>query len=88
MVQWRSGGAFRFCNKSLGLSRVEARFSLTSYNGVNTIIDPSHIPVAYFIIGRKTPPQNLRTLGISLAVGRLTLNQVAEVRILDPQPVF
>ena len=30
---------------------------------------------------------NLPLLGISLAVGRLTLDQLGQVRILDPQPV-
>ncbi len=28
-----------------------------------------------------------RALGISLAVGRLTLDQLGQVRILDPQPL-
>ena len=30
----------------------------------------------------------MNLLGISLAVGRLTLDQLGQVRILDPQPVF
>jgi hypothetical protein len=30
---------------------------------------------------------NSKSLGISLAVGRLTLDQLGQVRILDPQPV-
>ena len=29
---------------------------------------------------------NINLLGISLAVGRLTLDQLGQVRILDPQP--
>jgi hypothetical protein len=29
---------------------------------------------------------NSKSLGISLAVGRLTLDQLGQVRILDPQP--
>ena len=29
---------------------------------------------------------NVNLLGISLAVGRLTLDQLGQVRILDPQP--
>jgi hypothetical protein len=29
----------------------------------------------------------MNMLGISLAVGRLTLDQLGQVRILDPQPV-
>ena len=29
---------------------------------------------------------NIALLGISLAVGRLTLDQLGQVRILDPQP--
>ena len=29
---------------------------------------------------------NMDLLGISLAVGRLTLDQLGQVRILDPQP--
>ena len=29
---------------------------------------------------------NVKLLGISLAVGRLTLDQLGQVRILDPQP--
>ena len=29
---------------------------------------------------------NINVLGISLAVGRLTLDQLGQVRILDPQP--
>jgi hypothetical protein len=31
---------------------------------------------------------NINLLGISLAVGRLTLDQLGQVRILDPQPVW
>ena len=31
---------------------------------------------------------NGMSLGISLAVGRLTLDQLGQVRILDPQPVW
>ena len=30
---------------------------------------------------------NSKSLGISLAVGRLTLDQLGQVRILDPQPI-
>ncbi len=30
----------------------------------------------------------MNALGISLAVGRLTLDQLGQVRILDPQPVW
>jgi hypothetical protein len=30
----------------------------------------------------------MNLLGISLAVGRLTLDQLGQVRILDPQPVY
>ncbi len=30
---------------------------------------------------------NMNMLGISLAVGRLTLDQLGQVRILDPQPM-
>ena len=31
---------------------------------------------------------NINLLGISLAVGRLTLDQLGQVRILDPQPIW
>ena len=33
-----------------------------------------------------TNSYNFKSLGISLAVGRLTLDQLGQVRILDPQP--
>jgi hypothetical protein len=35
----------------------------------------------------KRKSYNMNILGISLAVGRLTLDQLGQVRILDPQPV-
>ena len=42
----------------------------------------------HFIIATdRVNSYNKHLLGISLAVGRLTLDQLGQVRILDPQPV-
>ena len=40
------------------------------------------------IAPNKRNSYNISLLGISLAVGRLTLDQLGQVRILDPQPVW
>jgi hypothetical protein len=39
------------------------------------------------IAPRMQTSYNVNLLGISLAVGRLTLDQLGQVRILDPQPL-
>ena len=54
----------------------QAESGLTPYPALNTM-------EVWFSVARRRP----FLLGISLAVGRLTLDQVAEVRILHPQPL-
>jgi hypothetical protein len=43
--------------------------------------------VKHSVVEEEQSSYNVNLLGISLAVGRLTLDQLGQVRILDPQPV-
>ena len=43
--------------------------------------------VKHSVVEEEQSSYNVNLLGISLAVGRLTLDQLGQVRILDPQSV-
>ena len=64
--------------RSIGLNR-------SVKQNVGQSVKQSRHPV---VAPDKRNSYNINLLGISLAVGRLTLDQLGQVRILDPQPVW
>ena len=79
--------ATRFWYKCLGMSSEDGPGVLTPIWAVHNIGSSALSPQLSAETGdlRAAAPT---ALGISLVVGRLTLDQVAEVRILHPQPLF